>query len=133
MASQSIIKTELFKSLVEIEVNDYCIDLHNDYDCTQLNYSGSNNELLLSFRCIRDNSKYPSVILQFDQVELKKMNIDLQVNAQCRTIDNLYRCRFALGETLIEHSPGGQSFYALEFCEGHSLEFFAGNLLLVVE
>jgi hypothetical protein len=133
MAIQTSIQSELFKNLIEIDVNEYCIDLHNDYDCIQLNFSGINNELLFSFKSLSADAKYPLVILQFEAVELKKINIDLQIDAQCRTIDNLYRCRFLQDGVLIEYSNEGKAFYSLEFCEGHSLEFFSNKLMLILE
>lgn len=133
MAIQTSIQSELFKTLIEIDVNEHCIDLHNDYDCVQLHFSGIDNELLLSFKSLSDQAKYPLVILQFEEVELKKINIDLQINAQSRTIDNLYRCRFLQDEVLVEYSKEGKSFYSLEFCEGHTLEFFSIKLVLILE
>jgi hypothetical protein len=133
MATQSIIQPELFKSLIEIDVNDFCIDLHNDYDCTQLKFSGTANDLLLSFSSIRDNSKYPLVTLKFEEVELVKMLINLQTRAACNTIDHLYRCRCMQNGELVEYSANGKSFYSLEFCEGYHLELFSTRLLLVLQ
>jgi len=131
MALQSSIKTELFKDLIEIEVNGYCVDLHNDYDCMKLKFN--QNELLMSFTSIRDNSKYPVVMLKFKAVELKKLQIDFGIESQNKTIDRLYRCRFLQGEELIEYSKEGKSFYVLEFCEGYAVAFFSDELLLILE
>lgn len=131
MAVQSSIRPELFKDVTEIEVNGYCVDLHNDYDCVKLRFS--HNELLMSFKSIRNNSKYPLVMLQFKAVEIKKLQIDFGVETQHKTIDRLHRCRFLHNGELIEYSKAGKSFYALEFCEGHAVEFFAEELVLILE
>ena len=131
MAVQSSIKPELFKDLIEIDVNGFCVDLHNDYDCVKLRFS--QDELLMSFKSIRDNSKYSLVMLQFKAVEIKKMHIDFGVEAQHKTIDRLHRCRFLQGGELIEYSASGKSFYALEFCEGYAVEFFTEELVLILE
>ena len=131
MAVQSSIRPELFKDLTEMDINGYCVDLHNDYDCLKLRLS--DDELLMSFKSIRDNSKYPLVILQFKAVEIKKLHVDFGVEAQHKTIDRLHRCRFLQNEVLIEYSNEGKAFYALEFCEGYAIEFFTEELVLILE
>lgn len=131
MAVQSSIHPELFKDLTEIEVNGYCVDLHNDYDCVKLLFG--EEELLMSFNSIRDSSKYPLVILQFKAVEIKKLQYNFVVEARHKTIDRLHRCRFLQAGELTEYSNTGKSFYALEFCEGYAVEFFTEELVLILE
>lgn len=131
MAVQSSIRPELFKDITEIDVNGYCVDLHNDYDCLKLQFSG--NELLMSFKSIRDNSKYSFVVLQFKAVDIQKLQLNFGVEAQHKTIDRLHRCRFLQVGELIEYSKEGKAFYALEFCEGYAVEFFTEELVLILE
>jgi hypothetical protein len=131
MAVQSSISPELFKDLVEIDVNGYCVDLHNDYDCLKLRFSDA--ELLMSFKSIRANSKYSFVVLQFKAVEIKKLHINFGVDAKHKTIDRLHRCRFLHNGQLIEYSNEGKAFYVLEFCEGYAVEFFTAELVLILE
>ncbi len=131
MALQSTIQAELFKDLIEIEVNGFCVDLHNDYDCLKLRFA--DGDLLMSFKSIRDNSQYPLVMLKFKAAEIQKLQIDFGIDPKNKTIDRLHRCRFLQDNRLIEYSKDGKSFYILEFCEGYSLQFFSSELQLVLQ
>jgi hypothetical protein len=132
MARQISITSELFQSLVEIDVNGFCIDLHNDYDCTSFTYGGATTTFCLHFRSITKNPQYPLVTLQFEQVSFYKINAGLETTPKSNTIDNIYRGKFKVNGNLYEFTEEGKSFYCLEFLEAYSFQFFAGRLLLVI-
>jgi hypothetical protein len=132
MARQISIQSELFQSLVEIDVNEFCVDLHNDYDCTSFTYGGDTNTFCLNFRSITKNPQYPLVSLLFEQVSFYKITAGLETTPKSNTIDNIYRGKFEVNGKLYEFTEEGKSFYCLEFLEAYSFQFFAGRLLLVL-
>lgn len=132
MARQISITSELFQSLVEIDVNGFCIDLHNDYDCISFTYGGDLQEFQINFRSIKVDTPYPSVSLKFEQVVFQKINAELIVTPESQTIDNIYRGRFEAGGNLHEFTTDGKSFYCLEFLEAYSFWFFAKALMIVL-
>lgn len=132
MARQISITSELFQSLVEIDVNGFCIDLHNDYDCISFTHNGETNKFCLHFRSIKENPQYPLVSLQFEQVRFHTINAGLETTPKSNTIDNIYRGRFEANGNLHEFTEDGKSFYCLEFLEAYSFQFFAKVLMIVL-
>lgn len=133
MAIQSSIRSELFQSLVEIDINEVCIDLHNDYDCISFSYTEATHEFLLNFRSVKENAPYPLVSLKFEQVIFHTINAGLETIPKSRTIDNIYRGRFEANGSLYEFTEDGKSFYCLEFLEAYSFQFFANSLQIVLK
>lgn len=132
MAKQSSIQSELFQSLVELDINGFSIDLHNEYDCTSFTYNSNVNEFQLNFKSINENTIYPLVALKFEQVTFHKFNVGLATTPRSRTIDSIYRGRFEANGDLHEYTEDGRPFYYLDFLETYSFQFFSKDLVIVV-
>lgn len=112
---------ELFKSLLDLEVGDKFIDLHNDFNCTEINFSKEDQSLIFVFF---DHNHSSSLRLVFQQVILVKFNLNFELDKKYIILDNFYRGRFESNNELHDLSEEGKGYMYVEFCEGQSLEFY---------
>ena len=117
---------ELFESLVGIESENNFIDLHNDYDCTSIQYSVETKLFELSFHA--ENSK---IVLQFKDAIITKFNLVPNRTEDSSTLNNFYRGRFIVNGELFEYSLSGEGYYYIEFEEGDMFEVLAREVFLL--
>jgi hypothetical protein len=113
---------ELFQNLSLIEFDNSSFDLHNDFNCLKVKLQ--NNVLILVFQNIVHKFL---VIVSFNNITFTVIEFNFTEIMRDLTIDNLYRGRFEVNETLIEFDNGRGYFY-LEFCEGQKFEFWSEGM-----
>jgi hypothetical protein len=122
---------ELFKSLMEIQNEDTYIDLHNDYNCDQLEFLSSNKQLRIRFISINKKAKFATITIFFKHISFEKITITPEKSIDGITIDNFYRGRYEYNDGLKETSEDGRNFYYLEFYEGYFFELFAESITAI--
>jgi uncharacterized protein YpmB len=126
MIEIEIVTNELFKSLLEIDIDDVHFDLHNDYDCYSILFS-KDHELILSLK-----SSDKEVKLVFKDAIVNYMFLNLtDVNKDITTIDNIYRGRYEDSNVLREVTDDSRNYYYIEFYSGYAIEFFARAVFFV--
>ncbi|MBE9599495.1 hypothetical protein [Pedobacter sp. MC2016-24] len=126
MREIEIVTTELFKSLLEIDIDDVHFDLHNDYDCYSILFS-KDHELTLSLK-----SSDKEVKLTFKGVTVNYMFLNLtDVNKDITTIDSIYRGRYEDSNVLREVTDDSRNYYYIEFYSGYTIELFARTVFFV--
>lgn len=120
-------ESPLFESLLIFETGNGIIDLHNGYNCRSILYD-SNSKIL---RCFFEGSK--NLILEFRDVIVAKLNLLLQLTSDSSTLNNFYRGRFEINNTLYESSADGRRCFYLEFEAGDALELYAYKVFLIEE
>ncbi|MCC8409255.1 hypothetical protein LJ707_09945 [Mucilaginibacter sp. UR6-1] len=123
-------ETELFKSLTEIEDGTTYIDLHNEFDCKEVNISP--NEVQLVFTNNLDVPKVKRVGLIFKDAKITKVSTSLQNgDFTSLTIDNIYRGRFENSDGLFERSDNGLYYYYVDFFKDYNIELFASEFIVL--
>jgi hypothetical protein len=120
---------ELFKSLVSLELDKTVIDLHNDYDCTSLQYKAEERLLEFCFEVVDGNSS--TVIVRFEGATVSKFNLLRKATKDACTLNNFYRGRFEVNGKLLEYSPLGERYYYIEFEDGDVFEVLAQEVFLL--
>jgi hypothetical protein len=128
MKKIKILDIELFSSLIEFEIANSNIDLHNDYCCSKIQYN--EETLFLLFTTCSDAIEEREIKLTFHEVELYKVNLEFERTKELITIDNFYRGRFENEGNLLDLSSDGKGYIYIEFYEGHSIEFSAKELVI---
>lgn len=116
---------ELFESLVGIESDNGFIDLHNNYDCTSVQYSVEKKLFEVFFQAANSN-----VVLQFKDAVISKFNLLPKRAEDSCTLNNFYRGRFEVNGELFEYSPARARYYYIEFEEGDTFEILAQQVFL---
>ena len=120
----------LFESISILEVENEVIDLHNDYEFNNLVLDNNCKKIILSFLNI-SNIKI-SVILTFEKIEIKSLNIKQFVIHDKITLDNLYRGKTENEGMLIEVNNDNLSYMYLDFLEDIQIEFWSSNLICLL-
>jgi hypothetical protein len=113
-------ESELFENLLEIKTTLFHFDLHNDYTCLSISYSGET--LVLEFKKDNDQS---ALFLEFKEVTILSMKIPLKTTV----LDNFHRGRYELNGDLYDEFQGKKCFY-IEFYEEGSIELLCRHVLL---
>ena len=116
----------LFESLASIESGGTTIDLHNDYDCTDIRYDVEEKLFELTFQATDS-----TIVLKFEGASISKFNLVPKRTEDSSTLNNFYRGRFVVNEKIFEYSPSGEGYYYIEFEEGDAFEVFAGKVFLL--
>jgi len=128
MRETEIVTAELFKSLLEIDIENEHFDLHNDYDCYSILFS-KDHELTLSF-----NSSNKAVKLVLKDATVNYMSLNLtDLGTEITTIDSMYRGRYEDGNVLREATDDSRGYFYIEFCSGYTIECFARTVFFVTE
>lgn len=117
-------KAELFKSLLVFKTKETVIDLHNDYDCENINYEFDKSCLKCLFK------GKDEVTLEFSDVIITKLGLLLKRTSDSSILNNFYRGRFEQEGVLREYSNEGKGYYHLEFEKGDSIDLHASNVFL---
>lgn len=103
---------EMFKSLMDLEIEEAAIDLHNDYECHNILYDFEKGYLRLLFKGDK------SLILEFRDVVIAKLNLQLQETLDRGILNNFYRGRFEINGTLYETSEEGRRYFIWKLKQG---------------
>lgn len=123
--------SELFKSFAEFEQDGVYIDLHTEFDCKAIEFSGSTRQLTFSFKpnkhCTREVS---SVEVVFNECSIEQYSIKLDgSDTHSGTLDTMYRGRFEMSDgQLGEMSDTGRYYYYMNFLPHVGFEIFAKSV-----
>ncbi|QIH32787.1 hypothetical protein [Sphingobacterium sp. DR205] len=127
-------KSELFKNIIPVDLDDAHLDLHNDYDCIKLVYNAAYNEFRLTFKRVNletdVNYNLVDVVFIDAVMDTCLFVFDKDVSEEFRTIDLLYRGRFENGNELAEFDSFGRSLYYIGFYSEIELKIFAKALIV---
>src|ERR1043165_1202683 len=114
---------ELFKNIVEYDLEGVYYDLHNDFKCLKIEQR--KDELILLFKNINEDY-FVSVLFQsvtINKNEFRNMPITCEL-----TIDTLYRGRYENNGDLVELSDDNRAYFYMEFYEGQKMEFWCKGI-----
>jgi len=121
---------ELFKDLTAIDELLIVADLHNDYDCTSIDYSDDSKMLTINFTSNNRKVNRSTVYLRFEDATLMKFDLAFKAMIDKSTLNILYRGRFESNNGLLEYSEQKGFYFYMEFEEGDKFEFFAQKMLV---
>lgn len=116
---------ELFKSLLEVELGEKLLDLHNDFDFKELKFSNNVNELSLIFADVK-NSK--ELIIVFHSIIILELELPLGNDL---IIDNFYRGRYEFEEKLFDEYLNKKCYY-IEFDTSGKINLLAEKVFFVM-
>jgi hypothetical protein len=123
---------ELFDDLLEIEIEDQFVDLHNNFTCVNISYNANAKEVKISFIAddLTEGQSFSQVEIMFSEAEVNELNfpLDLEGNGLC--LDSFYRGRIEQNNNLFDKTPDGRYLFYLDFYEGQSLEILAEKLVV---
>ncbi len=125
-----VAELELFKDLTYITQDGKEYDLHNDYNCSNLNYDKESKSLSLLFEQV-NNELSLKLCLIFKEVIIAKFNLLFSFSTDVKTVNNFYRGKFEENGQLIEFSSEGQGYFYLEFENGNKFEFFSKSMVIM--
>ena len=125
MIEIELVTVELFKNILEINVEGKLFDLHNEYDCYSVVLS-KDRDLTLSFK-----SDVKECKLVFKDSMVNYMNLSLTDLIDITSIDSIYRGRYENGNELRELTEDSRGYYYIEFYSGCTLELFARSVFFV--
>ncbi|MBD2769591.1 hypothetical protein IC235_17010 [Hymenobacter sp. BT664] len=123
MKSIDLTPTPFFESVLNISFPGFNIDLHNDFDCVGI--SMIRDELKISLLS-RDDSNLEIVLTN---AEIVKMNMCFNFNGPL-TLDNFYKGRIELKNTLQDFDSQGRCCFYMHFCEDVYLEILAEKVIV---
>ena len=108
-----ILKINLFENISQCQIENRFIDLHNNYQCTKINYIDKDKTLVLLF--VTDDLK-EEVKLMFYEVDILEFDLNFDNIGEILVVDNIYRGRYELRENLYD-SADNKGFIYIEFCD----------------
>jgi hypothetical protein len=121
---------ELFLDLTTIKYGESFFDLHNDYDCTNINYKLLSKTISFLFQPSSTEPLRKSLCLLFEDATISNCNLNLMRTSDSFTLDLLYRGRYETEGNLFEISPNGDGYFYIGFIEGDSFEIFSKKVTL---
>ncbi len=121
------IKSPLFEPILDLEIVNQYIDLHNDFDCKKITQLSESNQLYFYFQSI--TSKQNQIIVFFDNAQITKSKYSITDTSKSVTISNFQRGKFqSKNNKIIEENKTKQKYYYIDFSEGQQIELFAQRL-----
>lgn len=120
------INIKLFSNLANLEYDGIFYDFHNDYECLRLFFE--EEKLILFFQ---SNDKKKRLEYTFVSVKITRCDLKLDCVEGGLTVDNIYRGRVELGETLHELDLNGRGYFYLEMYNGWKMEFWAKGINII--
>ena len=121
---------ELFKDFIIIQFNDKIYDLHSDYECKILEFSGTENKLTLRFhRKEGRNSTSEQVSIEFSEARLSNFALFFPSTQDSATLNIIYRGRFEKHGQLHEYSEKGERYFYFEFETGNKFEVYSTRVV----
>ncbi|MCS3795075.1 hypothetical protein [Niastella sp. OAS944] len=130
MNTVELTNAELFKDLTTVVVGKRFFDLHNDYDCIDIEYKLETKSLAFLFEACRTGIVERHLYLLFENVTCSTFKLFFKRIVESSTLNSFYRGRFIKDDTLFDHAPDGEAYFYLEFEEGDSFELFSSKVVL---
>jgi hypothetical protein len=113
---------ELFKDLTQFEYGSQFFDLHNDYDCTSMDFEGDMLKLTL-------RNKIAELELLFKNTTINNFKIEKDFR-EAHIINTFYRGRYVVEDSLLGIDSTGRAYVYLAFETGICLEFWTKEITL---
>ena len=121
---------ELFLDLTTINYDGFFFDLHNDYECADINFSLSEKTIGFLFQPRGSAQLKKDLYLLFEGATIANGTINLKRTADSSTLDLFYRGRYEIAGELFEISSEGDNVYYVNFIEGDSFIIFSKKVTL---
>ncbi|MFT3701671.1 MAG: hypothetical protein QM802_04850 [Agriterribacter sp.] len=116
---------QIFKDLTYIETEEAGFDIHNDYSCIQTSFDATDNTLKFSFQSSKDSILKYRLELIFQNIKIEKFDLLWERNEDSGTLNNFYRGKFEIQNSLVEFLDTGERFFYIEFEMGDKFEISA--------
>ena len=123
----SIIDSKLFEDFTEFIFNGQRINLHDDFECTEIKFGNGSDLFVFTFLHLEERLW---VDLQFHDARLSTFTINFPLNANALTLEIFYRGRFEEEGKLKEITSDNEKIFYLEFNEGIVINLFAKDVFL---
>jgi hypothetical protein len=128
----NLTNTELFLDLNTVKYGESFFDLHNDYDCTAINYKLPDKTISFSFQPRIHESAKKELCLLFEEATIANLNVNLKRTPGSCTLDLFYRGRYEKDGNLFEITPNGEGVFYVDFWEGDSFIIFSKKVTLII-
>ncbi len=118
-----ISKFDLFEPILDFKIGDEYVDLHNDFNCVNIEEFADKQNIVLYFTSISSDSK--KIAIRFDDAKLATSKYKLTDKKRYTTLSNFHHGKFENKNSLNEKNEQGQKYFYLDFFEGQHLEIFA--------
>jgi len=121
---------ELFLDLTTIHNGESFFDLHNDYNCADINYKLLDNAISFLFQPKPPELMKKDLCLLFEEATIVDCTINLKRTDDSSTLDLFYRGRYEIAGNLFEISANGEGVFYIELLEGNSFIIFSKKVTL---
>jgi hypothetical protein len=126
----SITDYKLFEDISEFLFDGHRINLHDDFECTQIQFFGESGLFLFTFTHLEERQ---IVELQFHNARLSSLDFNFPLNTNASTLEIFYRGRFEEDGILQEVTINNEKMFYLEFNEGVVINLFAKQVTLDIK
>jgi hypothetical protein len=105
--------------------------LHNDFDCTDINYKSLDKTISFLFQPRNSAPTNKELCLLFDDATIQNFNVNLKRTADSCTLDLFYRGRYEKDGNLFEISTQGEGVFYIDFLEGDSFIIFSKKVTMI--
>ena len=126
---------DLFKSFTEFEKEGIHIDLHNEFDCSGIEYSRQRKQLILSFKPnAHCTLNIKNVAVTFDDCSLQHYSTkNDKSDSDLSTIDIIYRGRITSSNQKSIETLDGRYYYYINFRPDINFELWAKHVTAIFE
>jgi hypothetical protein len=121
---------ELFLDLTTIDYDGSFFDLHNEYECTEINYNLFEKSINFLFQPRASAQIKKDLYLLFEDATIANCTINLKRTADSGTLDLFYRGRYEIADKIFETSSDGENIFYVNFIEGDSFIIFSKKVTL---
>jgi len=126
----SITNYKLFEDISEFLFEGHRVNLHDDFECTQIKFVGESGLFVFTFKHLEERQ---FVELQFHNARLSSLDFNFPLNANASTLEIFYRGRFEEDGILKEVTINNEKIFYLEFNEGVAINLFARQVTLDIK
>lgn len=126
MKTISLIKEPFLESLVAVKNAGVVIDLHNDFTCDSI--CVENKKIIISFV----SEKRERVFIYLLGADIIKQSISFDFSGPI-ILDNFYKGRVLVGDTLKDVSEDGRYCFYVHFYEELYFEILTKDVILAIE
>ena len=118
----------LLENISFLKYENSSLDIHNDYNFKELSFE--QNRMKISFNEISNNFKIIEFV--FENIEVVKLKMIQFEVPDSITLDNFYRGKTELNETILEEDSSKRKYFYLDFLEDIQIELWCSRLYLQI-
>jgi len=123
-------QNELFEPILDFKMGNEYIDLHNDFNCIEIQEIVDKQNIIFLFDSLQNDNK--KIALLFELAKITENKFKLSDISKSTTLSNFHRGKFEnRNSTLSEINEKGQKYFYLDFFEGQHIEIFAKQVFPV--